>query len=347
MKVQDRIDAFSILGKELKTYIDQTELDSVGDKYSALNDSVEQSFYHNGWFVKDEVLRAIKGIIRFLNKEELQQWVANYSSLFDQPATKRVGVIMAGNVPLVGFHDMLCVLISGYQVSVKLSSDDKLLLPAIWRLMEEVSPELYKRVDYVDRLEGYDAVIATGSNNTSRYFESYFSKVPNIIRKNRTSVGVLTGEETEQELDLLASDIFQYYGLGCRNVSKVYVPESYDVDILFKAMLPYQYVTDNKKYMNNYLYHQTLFLMNDDSILDNGFIVLKEDNNLHSPLGVLFVERYSDVHKLGVELTKLKDQIQCYVGKDYLAFGQAQIPRLNDYADNVNTLDFLAQLKRI
>jgi len=346
LKLSERIDALSFLGKELNNFINQLKTSEVEEKYLGLFTAVEQSFYHNGWFTKAEVMRAIHGISLFLNDKELKNWVCDYDELFHNSSEKSIGIVMAGNIPLVGFHDLLSVLIAGFNSQVKMATDDKLLLPAILDLLENDFPELNNHVKLVERLVDFDAVIATGSNNTARYFESYFSRVPNIIRKNRTSVAVLNGEETKEELELLGSDIFQFYGLGCRNVSKVYIPEEFNTDRLFEALIPQQGVTESKKYMNNYMYHQTLFLMNDDSILDNGFIVFKEDKSLHSPLGVLFIERYSEFHKLEEELTKLKEQIQCIVGKGYLEFGKAQCPRLIDYADGVNTLFFLAQLNR-
>ena len=346
MNLSDRINAFSFLGKEIKSFINQLNTSEVEDKYLGLMTAVEQSFYHNGWFTKVEVMRALDGISLFLTEAELNNWVKDYAETFNNASEKSIGIVMAGNIPLVGFHDFLTVLIAGFNAQVKMAGDDKLLLPALLGLLENDFPELKTQVKLVDRLVDFDAVIATGSNNTSRYFESYFSKVPNIIRKNRTSIAVLNGEESKEDLELLGSDIFHFYGLGCRNVSKVYIPEELNTDKLFEALLPYQHVTESKKYMNNYMYHQTLFLMNNDNILDNGFVVFKEDEKLHSPLGVLFIERYSDIRKLEAQLTKLKDQIQCIVGKGYLAFGNAQCPRLIDYADDVNTLDFLAHLNR-
>ena len=346
MNLSDRISAFSVLGNELKNFINQVNASEVEEKYLGLASAVEQSFYHNGWFTKVEVMRAIGGISSFLKDSELKSWVGNHQETFNNSSEKSIGIVMAGNIPLVGFHDFLSVLISGFDAQIKMAGDDKLLLPAILDLLEKDFPELKNHVKFVDRLVDFDAVIATGSNNTSRYFESYFSKVPNIIRKNRTSIAVLNGEESKEDLELLGSDIFHFYGLGCRNVSKVYIPEEFNTDKLFEALLPYQHVMESKKYMNNYMYHQTLFLMNNDNILDNGFVVFKEDEKLHSPLGVLFIERYSDIRKLEVQLTKLKDQIQCIVGKGYLAFGNAQCPRLIDYADDVNTLNFLAHLNR-
>lgn len=346
MKLSERIDAFVFLGIELREFIKQLNANQIDEKYTDLMNAVEQSFYHNGWFTREEVVRSLEGISLFLNEKELQSWVSEYDEVFETSSEKSIGIIMAGNIPLVGFHDFLSVVISGFVAQVKMASDDKLLLPSLIELLENNFPAIKDRVKFVDKLKGYDAVIATGSNNSSRYFESYFSGVPNIIRKNRTSVSVLTGDETDEELNLLGSDIFHYYGLGCRNVSKVYIPENFNTDKLFKALISYQYVNVSKKYMNNYLYHQTLFLMNNEAILDNGFIVFKEDKGLHSPLGVLFIERYSDIRKLEKDLTKLKDQIQCIVGAGYLDFGKAQCPRLVDYADNVNTLEFLAQLNR-
>lgn len=252
---------------------------------------------------------------------------------------------MAGNIPMVGFHDLLCVLISGHSAIVKLSSDDKILLPAVIRSLSKYEPKLAAKVSFAQGLlSGFDAVIATGSNNTSRYFEAYFGKYPNIIRKGRNSVAVLEGDETEEEMKLLAKDIFDYYGLGCRNVTKLYIPADFDLDRIFNGLFPFADIVNHNKYANNYDYHKSLWLLNREELLDNGFILLKEDTRIASPIGTLFYERYQDRSSLEELLASQMNQIQCVVGRSFLPFGQSQCPALNDYADGVDTMNFLQSL---
>ncbi|MGB0403468.1 MAG: acyl-CoA reductase [Salibacteraceae bacterium] len=344
MTLSDRINAFSYLGNRVENFLSNRNSDSLDKDLLSLNEIVKSSSFSNGWFVENEVLRALKGTTSFLKKDKLESWTSNSAGEFDETSDAKVGIIMAGNIPLVGFHDLLSVLMSGCRAQVKLSSDDKHLIPALMQLLDEPYPELVEKVQFVERLEGFDAIIATGSNNSSRYFESYFSKVPHIIRKNRTSVAILSGQETQEELTKLGKDVFYYFGLGCRNVTKIYIPENFVLDRFFEAMLPFDYVMSHNKYMNNYSYNQTLLLMKSEAILDNNFLILKEDEGFHSPIGVLFYERYSDKSDLMNSLNENKDQIQCVVGNE-VQYGKAQYPNLNDYADGIDTLSFLKGLK--
>ncbi|MFN6946054.1 MAG: acyl-CoA reductase [Cytophagaceae bacterium] len=299
----------------------------------------------NRWFTEDNVQQALIAIAGWLTREEIENWLRNYDfSTIGAP--KNVGVILAGNIPLVGFHDIFCVIMSGHSLHLKLSSDDRVLPQKLIQLLQEFNPLLQQKIFIADQLKGMDAIIATGSDNTSRYFEYYFSKVPHIIRKNRTSVGILTGEEEEQDIALLGNDIFQYFGLGCRNVSKLFVPQDYDVTTLFPHWQKFEKVADHNKYFNNYEYNKAIYLVNRDVFLDNGFVMLKEDKSLVSPVSVIFYERYSDMKEIKSFLKESKEKIQAVIGKGegMIPFGQAQCPSLSDYADGVDTMKFLLKL---
>ncbi|MCH2197845.1 MAG: acyl-CoA reductase [Flavobacteriales bacterium] len=300
---------------------------------------------HNGWFTKDNVLAAMKAWSRSLASEKVEQWLSAYPELDQDKPEKRVGVVMAGNIPLVGLHDLLTVLLSGNTALVKISRDDDRLIPLVMQQLKEPEPGFKgQMIPVIGKMEDFDAVIATGSNNTSRYFEYYFGKVPNIIRKNRTSVAVLTGEESEEELTLLADDVFTHFGLGCRNVTKVYMPQDFELDRLFGAFYHYHKIGEHNKYANNYDYHKALWLLNHEDLLENGFLLMKEDAQLVSPVGSLFYERYADLASAEAVIAQNREQIQCIVGQGHLPFGSAQQPELWDYADEVDTLRFLIDL---
>lgn len=341
------IDAFVKLGKYLtdfcdKCYSENAEVDS------ELKEIVERAGHHNGWFTEDNVLFSLQQWGDLLTEENLKEWLSNYS-FSNESKPKTVGIVMAGNIPLVGFHDFLCVLLSGNKVLAKLSSNDKILLPHLSKYLVLQEPSLVDKIEFIDgKMENFDAVIATGSNNTSRYFEYYFGNKPNIIRKNRNSVAVLTGNETEEELKALGEDIFRYYGLGCRNVSKIFVPINYDFDALFDALYHYKDIIHQHKYANNYDYNKAVYLMSEFKILDNGFLVLKEDEALTSPIAALFYSNYGDETSLREKLEELDEQIQCVVSsgirENEVNFGETQKPSLKDYADEIDTMDFLLKL---
>lgn len=350
MNRENCIQAFDLVG----TFLSQFKEGDSPVNNSPLNDKFYDKFLaaiyaakiHNGWFEEVQVRRAIHAISDWLNEVDLKSWLSQYS-WNDKP--KRVAVIMAGNIPLVGFHDFASVLLSGNKILAKLSSDDKHLLPLIGEMLIYLNPEFTERIAFAEsRLDGFDAIIATGSDNSARYFDHYFSKYPNIIRKNRNSVAVLNGEETKESLIALGDDIFAYYGLGCRNVSKIYVPTSYDFKGLFEALYEYKSVVDNKKYANNYDYYRALYLMGANEMLENGFLLLKEDKSIASPISMLHYEFYEDVAKLETELQTQKEQIQCVVSEGGIVksfdLGQAQCPALTDYADGVDTMAFLTSL---
>ena len=257
---------------------------------------------------------------------------------------------MAGNIPMVGFHDFICCFLSGHHAVIKLSKDDLILFRAIAKIMEDFDPASKEFFSIVDKLENFDAVIATGSNNTARYFEYYFGKYPHIIRKNRNSVAVLSGNESEDDLSNLGEDIFRYFGLGCRNVSKLYVPVGYKFNHLFEAVQKFEKVQFQSKYVNNYDFNKSIYLVNKGDHFDNGFLLLKEDNAIVSPISVVFFEYYNDIESVRSILANRTEEIQCVVGdnslaSDFVQFGEAQNPKLWDYADGIDTLKFLSDLK--
>ncbi|VXC20191.1 Acyl-CoA reductase [Flavobacterium sp. 9AF] len=302
---------------------------------------------HNGWFTKDNVCFSIASWANALTKKNLDHWISSYD--FSSVTTKNIGLILAGNIPLVGFHDLLSVLITGHNVIVKTSSSDQYLIQFLAKYLTSLDNRFQEKIIFVEgKLENFDAVIATGSNNTARYFEFYFKDKPNIIRKNRNSVAILTGDETQEELVNLGEDIFRYFGLGCRNVSKIFVPKDYNFDAFFNAMFNYQEIIKYDKYANNYDYNKAVYLMSNYKLLDNGFLTLKEDENYASPISSVFYEYYENKNEVIQKLQNDVDRIQCIVSKNHIKnsikFGQTQKPNLWDYADNIDTIEFLISL---
>jgi hypothetical protein len=332
------ISVFSVLGGQLRNPDEQ------------LSHIINDEKQYNAWFTPESVSRAVIAIGHMLNTHDLETWLDNYN--FNPSRTpKKVGLILAGNIPLVGFHDVLCVLITGNYALIKASSQDARLIRHVLNMLVAIEPDFQDKFIIVERLERFDAVIATGSNNTSRYFEYYFGKVPNIIRKNRSSIAVLTGNESTEQLFKLGHDIFDYFGLGCRNVSKVYVPKDYIFNFFFESIEVYQPIINHHKYNNNYDYNKSIYLVNSDKHFDNGFLLLKEDKKLISPLAVLYFEYYDDLQSVEASLQAESDNIQCIVttarlsSKNQLVdFGMSQQPALWDYADGVDSMTFLTNL---
>ncbi|MFC7772575.1 acyl-CoA reductase [Flavobacterium sp. GCM10027622] len=352
MLQKDKIHAFIELGKFLRQFQlensvkanDVKQNDQYFERFVSL---IELSQSHNGWFTPEQVYYSINSWAEALTEANLSTWVAPYD--FSKTNVKTVGLILAGNIPLVGFHDFLSVLISGHKVLIKTSSNDQHLLPFLANYLIEIQPELKQFIVFTEgKLENFDAVIATGSNNTARYFEYYFKDKPSIIRKNRNSVAVLNGNETKEDLTNLGEDIFRYFGLGCRNVSKLFVPKGYDFKNFFEAIFVYQDIIKYEKYANNYDYNKAVFLMSLYQLLDNGFITIKEDTSYASPISSVFYEFYENIEDVKTRLQNDVDSIQCIVSNglidNSIAFGQTQKPKLWDYADNVDTLDFLLNL---
>ena len=357
MTIEERKEKFVILGNFLGQFttsgIEKQEGIPNNDPYfDKLKERLETAVHRNGWFNLENVLFATHQWSKALSEENLEKWLVPYN--FNQVESKTIALVMAGNIPLVGFHDFLSVLISGHRVLVKQSSNDSFILPVIADYLISLAPEWNDHIKFVNdlttgvsKMTNFDAVIATGSNNTARYFEYYFREKPSIIRKNRNSVAVLTGKETSEELAALGEDIFRYYGLGCRNVSKIYVPEDYNFKDFFEALYPWNPIINQSKYANNYDYNKAVYLMSSYKLLENGFLMLKEDESFGSPIATLFYQRYSSFSALREELKNQQDKIQCLVSKDFfeneVAFGQTQHPELWDYADNVDTVAFLTE----
>ncbi len=302
---------------------------------------------HNGWFNKENLCFALKQWSQVLQTEPLEAWLSPYTLPNKTPKT--VAFIMAGNIPLVGFHDFISALVAGHHLRIKQSSNDSHLLPFLAVYLTHLSPELKGKIKFTtEQLKDFDAVIATGSDNTARYFEAYFKNHLSIIRKNRNSVAVLTGKETEADLEGLAEDIFRYYGLGCRNVSKIFVPKDYNFDAFFNAVYDWHPIINSAKYANNYDYNKAVYLMSEFDLIENGFLMLKEDERYGSPIATLFYEHYENLETLKERLKNDNKYIQCIVSEGLLTkeipFGHTQCPSLGDYADNVDTVDFLLKI---
>ncbi len=301
----------------------------------------------NPWFTTENTIRALDGLAHMLREEAVSKWLDNYPKLDSSDrSAKRIGLVAAGNVPMVGFHDVLTTIVAGHKPVVKLSTQDAVLLPTLFEVLaDRYSPEIFP-VTWVDgKLSDFDAVIATGSNNTARYFEYYFGKYPHVIRKNRNSVAVISGDETDEELHVLGDDFFAYFGLGCRNVAKIYIPADFKIDRIFEAIYPYNQIVNHHKYANNYDYYKATWLLNDEKLLDNGFVLFRESTALGSPVGSVYFERYDDAEVLRSYLDEHSEMIQCVVSRQDIPFGQSQKPELWDYADGVDTMEFLLGLK--
>ena len=345
--MEKKLQAFLELKDFLSDFLAERKNDNYSSKYEKLDELIDECYSYNGWFSKTNVLKALQGIVLLLEETQLNKF---YQQVETAKAPKTVAVIMAGNIPAVGFHDFLSVLLSGNKLLLKPSVDDKILITFFAEFLIEVAPVFKDHIFFTDgRLTGFDAVIATGSNNSSLYFEKYFGKYPHIIRKNRTSVAVLTGNETTAALKLLGSDIFEYYGLGCRNVSKLYVPKGYTFDTFYESIFSFSEVVQNKKYANNHEYNRAIYLLNQEKFLDNNFLILKESDTLHSPIGVLYYELYENTAEAGKRIKEQEEELQCVVSDLILpvktvSFGKTQSPSVFDFSDNINTLHFLNNL---
>ncbi|HUQ66787.1 MAG TPA: hypothetical protein VM101_11560 [Flavitalea sp.] len=304
----------------------------------------EKAAYENPWFIPEFTNYQLQHIAReFLDSSKLESWIRTYNIPSVTSSPKNIGIVMAGNIPLAGFHDFLSVFISGHHQTIKPSSKDFQLINGIINKLKEWDEGFEEYVKTSDQLKNCDAYIATGSNNSSRYFDYYFSKYPHIIRRNRTSAAILTGNETLEDLDALADDVYLYFGLGCRNVTKIYVPENFDFLPLLETFKKYNWAFDIHKYKNNYDYQLAVMIINNIYYMTNGSILLRKDKALFSPVSVLHYEQYDDLNKVEESLASVED-IQCIVGKNHIPFGKAQQPLLNDYADKADTLQFLRDL---
>jgi hypothetical protein len=337
--LKQRMAAFAELGKQL--------LDTRSAKFQHL---VSDAVHYNGWFTADMVDYMLKSIGESLRIEKLNRWLEPYSSdIVSQESNKTIGVVMAGNIPAVGFHDFLSVLITGNRLKAKLSTDDQKILPGITKALIDIEPALTDFIEFTDnRLENFDAIIATGSTNTSRYFDYYFGKYPNIIRKNRNAVAVLDGNENDTDLEGLADDIFLYYGLGCRSISKLFLPDKYDFQPLLTTLSNRKKIAENHKYLNNYEYNKAIFLVNGTEFLDAGNLLLVEDEGITSPVSVIYYSSYSKENIVN-DLQKSENELQCVISRagippGTVPFGKSQQPELWDYADGIDTLKFILSI---
>ena len=345
--LKERIQAFSDLGILFRENSSSQKIKTFQKWDSELNELLNDSYQYNSWFTENNLKLSLKNWSAELNKKNIENWLENYK--IELKSSKTVAIIMAGNVPIVGFHDLMCSLILGFKCTVKLSSDDKILIPLIVKFIQSRFDGFKEKVFFENNiLKNFDAVIATGSNNSHKYFEYYFGKYPNLLRKTRHSVAVLNGNESDSELAMLSNDVFDYFGLGCRSVSKIFIPKGYDLDLLFNAFYMKRFVIDHNKYANNYDYNKAVYLMSEEKFYDNGFVILKEEKKLGSPIACVYFEYYDDLVQVQ-NIIKINNQnIQCVVSNEKIfngiSFGTTQCPKLSDYADNVDTLKFLLKI---
>jgi len=356
------VSAFTVLGSFLRQFSNPEAGGLSGDMSAQLADLnskhrdnfrkiMENEHIVNPWFTREYVQKAIGGITQMLEEDVLRKWLSAYKlTQPEEEKIKTVGLVMAGNIPLVGFHDLLCVLASGHRVLAKASSKDDRLIIKVSEVLADIDSDLGERISFSqETLSGMDAVIATGSNNSARYFEYYFRHIPHIIRKNRNGIAVLSGKESDEELHQLGEDIFTYFGMGCRNVTKLFIPEFYDLKLLLGVLDRFALLGQHHKYGNNVDYYRSLYLMNLYPFLDNGVLLLKEDRAIASPVGVVFYERYSDIAWVQEELDNREEEIQCIVStleeiSGAISPGQTQQPMPWDYADGMDTIEFLMEL---
>jgi hypothetical protein len=358
LNIDQKILAFEKLGRYLAQFAfasfqEDKETMRMNERFARKTEAViENASFHNAWFTPEFIRLSFLGISTALRLENLKTWLSLYPEIHirSEQGPRKIGIIMAGNIPLVGFHDFFCVIMSGNHCSIKLSSKDDLLFPHIADILTSLNKEFESIIHFQEGiLKNPGAIIATGSNNSSRYFEYYFGKYPNLIRKNRNSVAILGRETSKDEMTRLADDIFSYFGMGCRNISKVFLPEGFDIPSLLKNLEHYSYLYNHNKYANNYDYHKAIHLVSSTPFFDTGFLVFKEDYSYSSPVGSLYYEFYSSENRIKEKIAADKNLLQCIVappgflpeGND---FGTTQTPMLWDYADNVDTMKFLLEL---
>ena len=342
LTLHQRISAFSELGLIMAEAASDSPSSTEAISLRSLMDMEEQS---NKWFTPDNVKLAVRSIAEMLDKKKLIKWLNNYVIEDRTEKNKTIAVIMAGNIPLVGFHDLLCVLISGNSIMARTSSKDSRLIKQLSAIIKKVSPELGKEIVFTEKIRSdYDAVIATGSDNTSRYFEYYFGNKPHIFRKNRNSVAIIDTNTKKENIVSLARDIFAYFGLGCRNVSKIYIENGIDIAYFSENWKKWADIIKHKPYANNYLYNKSLLNINKSEYHDSGFFLLVQNDELSSPVSVVNYNYFNDTDSLIDELNKISNKIQCIVSDNNVRFGQTQFPEPWEYADNMDTLEFLLSL---
>ncbi len=342
MKIENQVLGLTLLGSHIGAFLEKDPA-AYGEEEAGFALLLKKTEIENPWFTLENQHFALREWAGLLTKEKIENWLEAYTL---SKISKRVGLILAGNIPMVGFHDVISVVLANHVPVIKLSSKDRYLLPYLLKKWNEFSGGNVD-FEFVERLENFDAVIATGSNNTARYLEYYFRDRLHIIRKNRTSVAVLKGDETEAELKLLAEDIFRYFGLGCRNVTRLFIPEDFVIDRLFESFIGFKEIINHNKYANNYDYNRAIYLLNQEKFWDNNFVMMKEDEKLFSPLSVINFSRYKDPEEVKTFLAENEKDIQCVVAREDLGLpsvglGEAQHPGLDTYADNVDTMKFLS-----
>ena len=344
---KQRIKAFSELGTLFRENLDKKENKKFPKWNILLDEVLVESHSYNSWFTINYLRLSLKNWSNTLKENIIFDWLSKYQ--IEDKSSKKIAIIMAGNIPAVGFHDLLCSLLLNFNCIVKLSSDDKLLIPFIVKFLESRNNNLKSKVIFEsETLKNFDGVIATGNNNSHRYFDYYFSKYPTLLRKTRHSIAVLDGNESDTDLSELSNDIFNYFGLGCRSVSKVFIPRGYDLDLLFSAFFRHKDVVNHNKYVNNFDYNKAVYLMSKQKFIENGFIILKEDPKLGSPIGCLFYEFYDNNEEITELIKNNSESIQCVASNmnfdTNIKFGQAQCPNISDYADNNDTIKFLLKI---
>ncbi|WP_294263022.1 acyl-CoA reductase [uncultured Chryseobacterium sp.] len=342
MNTENQVLGLTRLSRYIKDFLAKNQ-EAYSEDDAGFESLLERSKIENPWFTIENQKFALRQWADLLTEKNIGSWLNKYRV---SGISKRVGLILAGNIPLVGFHDVISVVLSNHIPVIKLSSKDKYMIPFLLKKWNEFS-EGRVPFEFVEKLENFDAVIATGSNNTARYLEYYFKNHLHIIRKNRTSIAILKGDETEEDLKLLAEDIFRYFGLGCRNVTRLFIPQDFVIDRLFESFLDFQDIINHNKYANNYDYNRAIYLLNQEKFWDNNFVMLKEDEKLFSPLSVINFSRYSSLDEVKSFIAENEENIQCIVAGEELGLnsvkpGEAQNPGLDTYADNVDTMKFLS-----
>lgn len=332
LNLEQRIHDLTLLGQ----WLEKTSMQELLAK---------KAYLANPWFTPENIRMALNAIRPWLTEETLRSWLQPYSLKGITPKT--IGVVMAGNIPLAGFHDFLCVLITGHKLKAKLSSQDNVLLTAFTEELKRLDPYWDSKIELAEQIKAVDAVIATGSNNTSRYFEYYFRNVPLLLRKNRTSIAVLHGDESDEELAGLSEDVLSYFGLGCRNVSLIFLPEATPLELITRALFDRNRILEHHKYANSYTYQRALLLMEQQPFTDTGFCVLRESELPSSPVGVIHYQRYATPKEVESWIERHREEIQCVVSRDFsgsIPFGKAQHPNLNNYADHLDTIRFVLEV---
>lgn len=335
MKIQKKINSLSRLGNEILRIVETKD------------EIIHHAWKQNPWFIPDFILKALGGISYLLDEVKLKEWISNYD--LNSNSQKNIGIIMAGNIPLVGFHDLISVLLSNNRAIIKLSHNDDVLIPFLVNILRSIDPEIGKDISFIDSFAKVDAVIATGSDNTARYFKYAFKNIPFIIRKNRTSCCIIDGQEKVQDLNYLSEDIFSYFGLGCRNISKIYIPFDYDIENLVPNFNNYNWILKHSKYNNNYRYLLSKYPLENKSFINADYFTFIESEDLVSPIACIYYEKYKDIKHLESILERNISKIQCMVSREAwfpgsIPFGKAQLPEPWDYADNVDTMAFLESL---